>query len=272
MRRPPVPRGPDRTVGGAGSAHLGSRPVDCPAHPTARNRPREVSPLPDTDLDDLVVAAQSGDATAFGELFRHLAPAVTAYLSRRGATTAQDLTSEVFLGVFRQIDRFHGDATQLRTFVFSVAHHRLVDQVRQRSRRPPEILHPAVDDLAHHRQRRDTALDQLGDQRIRTLLRGLPADQYAVLLLRVVADLTCTQIARSSARPRGRLSRRSGARWRRCAPNSPRKCTQMNALDDNEYVRRTTDDDTFEALLDGQTPAAQAPQWMLTVVMNCDAR
>ena len=47
----------------------------------------------------------------------------------------EDLTSEVFLAVFDQLDRFRGGEAEFRTFVFTIAYRRLVDELRPRSNR-----------------------------------------------------------------------------------------------------------------------------------------
>jgi RNA polymerase sigma-70 factor (ECF subfamily) len=120
---------------------------------------------------------------------------VTAYLSARGAREPEDLTSEVFLGVFRQIRRFEGGAAEFRTFVFSVAHRRLVDELRQRARRPQTVCHDDAGDERSTISAEETALARISDERVRKLLDLLAGDQRAVLLLRVTADLTCEQVA-----------------------------------------------------------------------------
>src|SRR3954454_3611370 len=84
---------------------------------------------------DLVVAAREGQAWALTEIWQRHAPAVSGYLRGRGASEPDDMTSEVFLAVFERLGGFHGDDTPLRSCLSSVAHHKLVDALRRRSRR-----------------------------------------------------------------------------------------------------------------------------------------
>jgi RNA polymerase sigma-70 factor (ECF subfamily) len=56
----------------------------------------------------VLVAAQTGGAWAFERLYRDLAPTVAGYLQVQGAVEPDDLTSEVFIGVFRGLERFSG--------------------------------------------------------------------------------------------------------------------------------------------------------------------
>ena len=145
--------------------------------------------------NDLVAAARAGQAWALTEIWNRYAAAVTGYLRGRGAHDPEDVTSEVFLAVFERLPRFHGDDNDLRAFVFTVAHHRLVDDVRRRSRRGEPLPYDATDDSRTHPSAESDALDRLADQRVRDLLETLSPDQRDVLLLRVVADLSLEQTA-----------------------------------------------------------------------------
>src|SRR5687768_529346 len=87
-------------------------------------------------FDDVLAAAQAGAAWAFEVLYRDLSPVVTGYLRLHGAADPDDLASETFLGVFTGLAAFHGDEAALRSWVFTIAHRRLIDDWRRRSRRP----------------------------------------------------------------------------------------------------------------------------------------
>src|SRR5690242_9450542 len=95
---------------------------------------------------DLVVAARAGHAWALTEIWQRHAPAVTGYLRGRGAQEPEDLTSEVFLAVFERLRAFHGSDDDLRAFVFTIAHHRLVDDLRRRARRGDAVSYDARED------------------------------------------------------------------------------------------------------------------------------
>lgn len=144
---------------------------------------------------DLVAAARAGQAWALTEIWQRHAAAVTGYLRGRGARDAEDLTSDVFLGVFERLQRFHGDDDDLRAFVFTIAHHRLVDDVRRRARRGDPIAYDADTDGRTHASAETEALDRLGSRQVEELLESLSPDQRDVVLLRVVADLSLEQTA-----------------------------------------------------------------------------
>jgi RNA polymerase sigma factor (sigma-70 family) len=154
-------------------------------------------------FDDVLAAARTGAAWAFEVLYRDLAPAVTGYLRLHGAVEPDDLASETFIGVFTGLAGFSGDEGALRAWVFTIAHRRLVDDWRRRSRRPQ-----VVDDgdlLADHLggDVEDDVLVRLGAETVQELCGGLPTDQRAVLLLRILADLTVDQVAQVMDRSEG---------------------------------------------------------------------
>ncbi len=147
-------------------------------------------------FDDVLAAAQAGAAWAFEVLYRDLSPAVTGYLRLHGALDPDDLASETFLAVFRGLAGFSGDEGALRSWVFTIAHRRLVDDWRRRSRRPQ--LAGEVGELPPETPGgnvEDDVLTRLGTETVHRLCAGLPADQRSVLLLRVLADLTVEQVA-----------------------------------------------------------------------------
>jgi RNA polymerase sigma-70 factor (ECF subfamily) len=93
-----------------------------------------------SDFTQVLAAAKSGAEWAWADIYRNLAGHVTAYLAARGAPEPEDLTSEVFLQAARDIASFHGDESGFRSWVFVIAHRRLVDSWRAASRRPSSIL------------------------------------------------------------------------------------------------------------------------------------
>ncbi|MFQ5968029.1 MAG: RNA polymerase sigma factor, partial [Acidimicrobiia bacterium] len=78
----------------------------------------------------LIAAAKAGAESAWAELFHDLAGPVTAYLRSRGAYEAEDVTGQVFLELARSIHRFEGDRAAFRSWVFVIAHRRLIDERR----------------------------------------------------------------------------------------------------------------------------------------------
>lgn len=153
--------------------------------------------------DDLLAAAAEGRAWALRALYDELAPRVHGYLLARGAAEPEDLTSEVFLAVFPRLATVTGGRAGLRTLAFSVAHARLVDDLRRRSRQPALAELVPEQDTRVSPSAEDEALDSLGVRRVMDLLTRLPDAQREVLTLRHVADLSIDQVAEVLGRSPG---------------------------------------------------------------------
>jgi RNA polymerase sigma-70 factor (ECF subfamily) len=79
--------------------------------------------------------------------------------------------------------------------VFTIAHRRLLDDWRRRSRRP-QLVDEAGDLTAYvGGDVEDDVLTRIGAERVQELCGLLPEDQRSVLLLRILADLTIEQVA-----------------------------------------------------------------------------
>jgi RNA polymerase sigma-70 factor (ECF subfamily) len=146
-------------------------------------------------FDAVMAGARRGEARAFEDIYAALAPVVAGYLRLQGAHEPDDLTSDVFIGVLRNLGRFSGDEAAFRSWVFTIAHRRLLDERRRLSRRPPPAPlddvpePPAADDVE------DDAWDGVRDAWVRELCRELVPDQRAVLLLRLLGGLTVEEVA-----------------------------------------------------------------------------
>jgi RNA polymerase sigma-70 factor (ECF subfamily) len=155
-------------------------------------------------FDDLLAGARAGRPASWDRLYHWLAPAVAGYLRVQGAHEVDDLTSEVFLAVFRNIGTFTGSEANFRSWVFVIAHRRLQDERRRRTRRPAaesfdeSSAHPAAraaEQLAAPLDTADEVLKALERARIERICSRLSPDQRNVLLLRIVGDLTLEQVA-----------------------------------------------------------------------------
>jgi RNA polymerase sigma-70 factor (ECF subfamily) len=148
------------------------------------------------ELSDAVVAsARRGDRDALRTVYEALAPSVLGYLRAKGVVDPESVTSDVFVALLPQIERVTGGAAGLRKLAFSIAHARMVDEYRDRARRPPSVRYESDDDTRTVRSAEDDAAQALATARVRAVLELLPDDQREVLTLRVIADLTVEQIA-----------------------------------------------------------------------------
>jgi RNA polymerase sigma factor (sigma-70 family) len=147
------------------------------------------------DFDAVLCGARAGEAAAFQALYDDLSRPVAAYLRGRGLTDVEDVTSEVFLAVFTGLARFKGDEADFRSWVFTIAHRRMVDEYRKRGRAPQLVPWEAETDVRTTGSAEEGALATLGEARVRAMLAELSDEQREVLLLRILGDLTIEQIA-----------------------------------------------------------------------------
>ena len=147
-------------------------------------------------------AARAGADWAWSRLYADLSGPVLGYLRMRGAVESEDLLGEVFVQVARNAGSFEGDYPAFRSWVFTVAHHRLVDERRYRARRP--VVPGEISDAA--RGLGDTeaeALARLATDEVVALLGTLTPEQRDVLLLRFVGDMSVDEVARIVGRRPG---------------------------------------------------------------------
>jgi RNA polymerase sigma factor (sigma-70 family) len=148
-------------------------------------------------FDRLLLAARARAEWAWTEIYRELAPGILGYLRARGAREPEDLTGEVFLQVVRDLPSFTGAGRDFRSWVFTIAHNRFLDEARRAARRPVVFVEAgAFEALLPTGDAEEDALAALGAERVQRVLSGLSPDQQAVILLRIVGDLTVTEVAR----------------------------------------------------------------------------
>ncbi len=152
---------------------------------------------------DVLAAAQVGAGWALESLYRSMAPAVVGYLRLQGVEDPEDLSSEVFLGAFRNLGGFTGDAGGFRSWVFAIAHRRVLDDRRRRSRRPAPEGFEAVADRPGGADAEGEVMDRLGTEAVLDLCGRLSPDQRDVVLLRLVADLGLEETAEALGKSTG---------------------------------------------------------------------
>lgn len=151
-------------------------------------------------------SARRGDEAAWSEIYRGLAPAVLGYLRANGASEPEDVLSEAFLQVARDVHRFEGDEERFRSWVFTIVHHRLIDARRHQARRPVDLVAepPEPERPPHADETADAVLASIGAEEIRSVVDAVSPDQRQVLLMRVLGDMTVEQVAEA-------LGKRPGA-------------------------------------------------------------
>jgi RNA polymerase sigma factor (sigma-70 family) len=144
----------------------------------------------------LLEEAREGSEPAWAAIYGELAPAVLGYLRASAAPEPEDTLSEVFLQVARDLPGFEGDERNFRAWVVTIAHHRLIDARRGVARRPAEpVADPPEPEPSETVNAADEALARIGADEVRNMLDALTEDQRAVLMLRVLGELTVEEVA-----------------------------------------------------------------------------
>jgi RNA polymerase sigma factor (sigma-70 family) len=179
------------------SPHPSAAPAPAPS--PAPYRPAS-EPLADDDLARGLVA---GDDTCLTAAYQRWAGLVHT-LARRSlgdSREAEDITQQVFLGVWRGRRGYRPDHGPVAGWIVGITRHKIADALSARSRRG-ELLTAAGAGLAlaDPAGRPEAALDRV---LIRHELDRLPAPQRQVLSLAFYEDLTQTQIADRTGWPLG---------------------------------------------------------------------
>lgn len=148
------------------------------------------------DLDTALARARSGDEVAFLQLWRALQPGLLRYVRILGCQDPDDVASETWLQVVRDLPRFSGGEADFRGWVFTIGRHRAVDAARSRSRRPATPMSEGLEILADERHVEDEVLDGMSTQDAIALLATLSKDQADAVALRVIAGLDTAHVAR----------------------------------------------------------------------------
>lgn len=147
-------------------------------------------------FDQTLDAARRGDERAWTDLYLQLAPILTGYLRGQGCPNAEDVASETLLQVVRDLRRFDGGEAAFRSWVFTIAHHRLIDARRHAAARPSDATEDGfLEDRTSTGSFEEDAIDGLGVPEVEHLLVGITPAQREVLLLRYVADLSLHEVA-----------------------------------------------------------------------------
>ncbi|MFJ6746887.1 MULTISPECIES: RNA polymerase sigma factor [unclassified Streptomyces] len=151
----------------------------------------------DSRLTVAVQAAQDGDEAAFRTVYRAVHPRLLGYVRTLvGDADAEDVASEAWLQITRDLARFSGDADRFRGWAARIARNRALDHIRMRGRRP--AIGGDESELADTPGASDTAgeaLEALGTGSTLRLISRLPQDQAEAVVLRVVVGLDAKSTA-----------------------------------------------------------------------------
>ncbi|MEU1617562.1 RNA polymerase sigma factor [Streptomyces sp. NPDC005722] len=153
--------------------------------------------LGEEELGDAVQRARAGDEIAFGVLYREVHPMLLGYLHGLVGDDAEDVASETWHDVVRDLPGFRGGGQAFRGWAATIARHRALDHLRRIKARPRTA--PLEERTAEPTAPEDAggaALENLSTRRALDLIAALPQDQAEAVLLRVVVGLNAPAAAK----------------------------------------------------------------------------
>ncbi len=159
------------------------------------------------DEQALLSRITRADARAFEALYDLYSRSV--YSLAVGITgdreAAEEVTQEVFLGIWRGARDFDPRRGNARSWILSLAHHKSVDAIRRQRVRSAEPLHEAMADPADVA---GEAMRTVESARVREALTALPGGQREAIALAYYSGYTQQEIAQRLGVPLGTVKTR----------------------------------------------------------------
>ncbi|MFN0119663.1 MAG: sigma-70 family RNA polymerase sigma factor [Blastocatellia bacterium] len=149
---------------------------------------------------ELVRRCRAGDSAAWEQVVREYSRRVynLAYRFTARHESAEDLTQEVFVRVYRSLEQYDPQAGDLANWLMRLARNLVIDDYRKRGRTPTDIS----DDLGDHEYHLEsfTAAPDRGveqyerSKQVHRAIAKLPADLRECVILRDIEELTYQEI------------------------------------------------------------------------------
>jgi RNA polymerase sigma-70 factor, ECF subfamily len=149
-----------------------------------------------SDLDEALAQARSGDEAGFLHLWRTLQPRLLRYLRVVGCADPDDVASETWLQVVRDLHKFSGSEPDFRGWLFTIGRHRAIDAARASSRRPASAMSQDLERLPDEQHVEGQVFEAVSTRTAIALLAGLSREQAEAVALRVIAGLDTADVAR----------------------------------------------------------------------------
>ncbi|WP_435207864.1 RNA polymerase sigma factor [Micromonospora sp. bgisy143] len=204
------------------------------------------------ELSEAVVAAQAGDEDAFRFLYRSLQPGLLRYLTALVGADAEDVASEAWLQISRDLPTFTGG--EFRAWTVTIARNRAMDHLRRLRRRPSlPVPVQALTELAGDGDTAERADETISTEAALALIATLPPREAEAVLLRAVIGLDAESAGRVLGRRAGAVRTAAHRGLRRLATLLDRPAVPTSSVDadaDTAGLRHTLSG------LDAQRPPA----------------
>jgi RNA polymerase sigma-70 factor, ECF subfamily len=164
------------------------------------------SRMPLANERQLVLQAQAGNTEAFGQLYDAYMERIYRFVYFRveDQQTAEDITSQVFLKAWSNLDRFQFSRTPYLAWLYTIAHNAVIDHYRTRK------VTTALDDVQLSQPDHSEAVENDIDltvemQSVKSALQTLTDDQQKVLTLKFIEGMSNNEIARLLGKREGAI-------------------------------------------------------------------
>jgi RNA polymerase sigma-70 factor (ECF subfamily) len=149
------------------------------------------------ELTTALHAARHGDEHAFRVVYRMVHPGLLRYVRILVGDDAEDVVSEAWLQIVRDLNRFSGDGAAFRGWASIIARHRALDHLRHHRRRPAVATSPdEMPETVSDKDAAELALDVLSTDQAVAMIASLPMEQAEAVMLRVVLGLDAQAAAK----------------------------------------------------------------------------
>lgn len=167
--------------------------------------------LSDQELLSLIVEQKREALEALYDRFSGAVFSLATHMLRDPGA-AEEVTQDAFFKVWRRASSYRSDRGKVTAWLFSIAHHRVIDEVRRRKRREQthvsqdvELLDRPADDSSDPAR---YAMLQMKRGELKEALNVLRPEQREIVLLAYYGGLTHSEIANRLQQPLGTVKTR----------------------------------------------------------------
>jgi RNA polymerase sigma-70 factor (ECF subfamily) len=168
------------------------------------------TPEDDKRLMELIVQQ---DLDALGTLYNRYSNGVYALAMQmlKDSGAAEEVVQDAFHNVWRRAASYHPDRGKVTSWLFSIAHHRAIDEIRRRRRDREHVQH-GVDIANRPSEGRGDPVEytalSLEGRRIKEALNVLRKEQREIVMLAYYGGFTHSEIAAKLDQPLGTVKTR----------------------------------------------------------------
>ena len=164
---------------------------------------------------ELVRRCRAGDGAAWEEIVQNYSRRIynLAYRFTSRADTAEDLTQEVFIRVYRSLDQYNPKQGDLQNWLMRLARNLIIDDYRKRQRAPQDEAADDLEDHQYHLRAAGNTVQRAMERRelgvqVQAGIDKLSHDLRTCVILRDIEELSYQEIVDLLKIPEGTVKSR----------------------------------------------------------------